>query len=111
MRRSAEEYFHVKPENLNCAQAVLKAYQEEFQIDEQEITAYKAWGGGRAKDGICGALFAAKNLLDNAENELLEKDFAAELGTIYCHELKQTKNTCIDCVRLADKLVEEKRVS
>lgn len=107
-RKKADEYFHIKPENLNCAQSVLKAFQDEFNISEQEIAEYRAWGGGRAENGVCGALFAAKRLFNQTENASLEKDFALDLGTIYCRELKQSKKACIDCVRLADKLVEER---
>lgn len=62
-RISSEKYFHVLPQNLNCAQAVLKGFQNEFQISEKEIEEYRAWGGGRAEGGVCGALFAAERLL------------------------------------------------
>ena len=106
-RKKADEYFHAKPENFNCAQAVLKAFQDEFDISEQEIAAYKAYGGGRAENGICGALFAAKRLSKQSEKESLEKEFVSELGTIYCRELKLSGKACLDCVRLADSLVEK----
>ena len=107
-RKKSVEYFHARPENFNCAQAVLKAFQDEFSISEDEIDEYKAWGGGRAKNGICGALFAAERLFDQTTNESLEKDFYAELGSIYCKELKHAKKACADCIRLVDELVEKR---
>ena len=36
-RINSDQYFHTLPGNLNCAQAVLKGFQNEFQITEQEI--------------------------------------------------------------------------
>jgi len=58
-RKKSVLYFHTTSENLNCAQAVLKGFQREFVISDQEIEDYCAWGGGSTKGGKCGALFAA----------------------------------------------------
>lgn len=57
-RKKSVLYFHTTSENLNCAQAVLKGFKEKFASDK-EIEDYRAWGGGSAKGGKCGALFAA----------------------------------------------------
>lgn len=108
MRKKSEEYFHVKPENFNCAQAVLKGFQKEFGINDQTIEEFRAWGGGRAQDGICGALFTAEYLLGEEEKALLRDEFKAEMGTISCRELKQNKKACVACVRLADNLVQNR---
>lgn len=104
-RLKAETFFHKEPENLNCAQSVLKAFQKEFDVSDEKIAEYKAFGGGRAEGGICGALFAAKYLLQEHEAEL-EEAFKTKLGYITCKELKANKVDCISCVACADKLVE-----
>lgn len=41
-RTKYEEYFRVLPQNLNCAQAVLKGVQQEFEITNQEIEEFLA---------------------------------------------------------------------
>ena len=43
-RIKSETYFHSLPENLNCAQAILKGFQKEFDITDQEIEEFRAWG-------------------------------------------------------------------
>jgi len=107
-RKRSEEYFHVLPEKLNCAQAVLKGFQKEFEISDCEIEEYRAWGGGRVEGGTCGALFAANRLLHQAGKESIEKEFRLIAGHTCCQEIKQGGFPCLDCVRIADELVEKK---
>ena len=66
-RNKSLSYFHIPPESLNCAQAILKGFQQEFGITDQEIEEFRNNGGGRAEGGICGALFAAEKLLRNCQ--------------------------------------------
>ena len=49
LRKKSEKYFHAIPEQLNCAQAVLKGFQKEFDITDQEIEEFRAWGGDEPK--------------------------------------------------------------
>ncbi|NDV47703.1 redox-active protein [Paludibacter sp. 221] len=107
-RKKSEEYFHKQPDNFNCAQTILKGFQADFNVPESMIEDYRAYGGGRAKDGICGALFAAESLLESSEKEFLEKQFAAKLGSVYCRELKKLKTPCVECVRFADELIQKR---
>ena len=106
-RKRADKYFHEKPENLNCAQAILKAFSTEFNVDAQEIAEYKAHGGGRAPGGICGALFSAQQLLGESEKERLVAEFQQQFGTIDCLELKKSGVPCADFVAFVDKQVED----
>ena len=105
MKKKAEDFFHKKPENWNCAQAILKAYQEEFNISDSEIEDFRAFGGGRAKDGICGALFAAEKLLQKRNSDSIKNDFEKEVGSLFCKEIKAKKFPCEACVKIADKLL------
>ena len=105
-RIKSELYFHKQPENLNCAQAILKGFQKEFDITDNEIEEYRAWGGGRAQDGICGALFSAERLLRQAGKPGISEEFNKMAGGIHCLSIKKTKFPCIDCVRIADELIE-----
>ena len=106
MKKKSEDFFHKKPENWNCAQAILKAYQEEFNISDSEIEDFRAFGGGRAKDGICGALFAAEKLLQERDSGSIKNDFEKEVGSLFCKEIKAKKFPCADCVRIADELLK-----
>ena len=107
-RIKSEEYFHVLPEKSNCAQAILKGFQKEFSITDQEIEEYRAWGGGRAQGGICGALFSAERLLKQAGKTGITEEFNSIVGETQCLPIKALKFPCIDCVRLADKLIEKR---
>jgi hypothetical protein len=106
-RTKSHLYFHVLPENLNCAQALLKGFQKEFDIADCEIEEYRAWGGGRAEAGMCGALFAAERLLCQVGKESVIQEFQKQAGSTLCKEIKANKFSCSECVRIADELVEK----
>jgi hypothetical protein len=107
IRKKSEEYFHVLPENLNCAQAVLKGFQNEFNISDAEIEEYRAWGGGRAEGGVCGAVFSAERILRQAGKESIIEEFLQKTGSLLCSDIKEKKFTCLELVRMADELLEE----
>lgn len=96
-------------ERYNCAQAILKGFQEKFSVPQEKIDEFKAYGGGRSEGGFCGALFAAKSLLgDNPEIKELEKRFAEETGGTRCRELRKlNKVSCAGCVGAAAELLHE----
>jgi hypothetical protein len=106
-RLNSYHYFHAQPENLNCAQAILKGFQKEFEISNQEIEEYRAWGGGRAEGGMCGALFAAERLLRQIGKESVIEDFRQKTGSVLCADIKAKQFTCAEYVRIADELVEK----
>ncbi len=73
------------------------------------IDSYSAYGGGRAEDGLCGALYAAKTLLNDPEKtELLKKEFSVKAGSVKCREIMKLKKLpCADCVDLAAQIVDK----
>ena len=106
-RKKSDSYFHVLPEKLNCAQSILKGFQKEFNISEQEIEDYRAWGGGRAEGGVCGAVFAADRLLRQIGMDWVAEEFKHVTGSLLCTYIKEKKFTCAELVRLADELIEK----
>ncbi len=107
IRITAESYFHTAPENYNCAQAILKGFEQEFSVDKAQIDAFRAFGGGRTPLGICGALFAAQQLAPQyADN--LQTEFIKQCGSASCREMKQQRKvSCEECVKTADRLLTE----
>jgi hypothetical protein len=73
------------------------------------IDSYSAYGGGRAEDGLCGALYAAKTQInDPKKTGLLNKEFLKKTGSVKCREIMKLKKLpCADCVDLAAKIVDE----
>lgn len=108
MVEKAKEYFHGK-EEYNCVQAVLKTLQQEYNISEEMIGEGKAYGGGRARDGVCGALYAME-MVDKDMYNKIEKDFEKEAGSIKCLDIKDMeKLSCRSCVGYAvERVIEEK---
>jgi len=109
-RIKSHHYFHTFPDNLNCAQAVLKGFQKEFKISDKEIEEYRAWGGGRAEGGMCGALFAVERLLRQIGKESVIEEFRKKTGSVLCSDIKEKQFTCAEYVRIADELVENQIV-
>lgn len=108
-RVKAEEFFHRPPQCYGCSQAVLLGFTEEFGVTESDIEEFGGWRGGRAPEGTCGALYAANVMLERRGLPTVTEEFRAVAGSDKCKEIKGgSKYPCIDCVRLADRLVEER---
>ena len=91
------------PERNNCAQAVLIAYANHADVDQGCIQRFSQFGRGRAPDGECGALFAAKSLLeDESTRRSLEEAFILAAGSAQCRQIRRLgRLSCTQCVQAA----------
>ena len=89
-------------EKMNCAQAIIKAFQGNYAIGEDEIKKYMAHGGGRAPDGVCGAVYAARELLIKHHPEKIKEfdQFIIGLaGSDKCLEIRKLRKlSCLGCI-------------
>jgi hypothetical protein len=106
MKNRALEIFGRPPERMNCAEAVVCAYQEVSGETAIAISEMKRLGSGRAPGGLCGALHAACTIApDKAER--LKARFAEIAGSVVCKEIKRAKqHPCEFCVSEAAQLLE-----
>jgi hypothetical protein len=104
----AKGLFHGE-DKLNCAQAVLKVFQPCTDVTDEDIASYANAGGGKAPEGVCGALYAAQVLLD--DNQLttqLRRQFDESAGASTCKPIRKKKMmSCKDCVAFAAEFVEK----
>ena len=106
MKNHALKVFRQPPEHLNCAQSVLHAWREVTGDTSIALAGLKPLGGGRAPDGLCGALHAAC-LAAPKQAEALKQNFATRLGSLYCKELRAAKmHPCETCIGHAAELLE-----
>jgi hypothetical protein len=106
MKDQALKVFRQPPERLNCAQSVLHGWREISGDTSIALADLKPFGGGRAPDGLCGALHMACMVAPN-QAEALKLSFAARLGSLYCKELRAAKvHPCETCVVQATELLE-----
>jgi hypothetical protein len=106
MKHRALAVFRQPPHRLNCAQSVLHAFQEVTGKTNLSLADLKPFGGGRAPDGLCGALHAACAIVPDKAEEL-KSQFAARLGSLYCRELRAARqHPCEVCVSHAADLIE-----
>lgn len=105
--KKAGDLFH-GAEGYNCSQAVLKAFADVHDIDETVVKEHKAFGGGRAADGLCGALYSVKTLLgEGAEFEALADQFCEIAGSTRCREIRKINRlSCKKCVETAATLLQ-----
>jgi len=96
-----------KKERLNCAQSVMRAFQPHPNITDEDILHAKHLGGGRAEEGLCGALYSALRLTDEPPaRQRLRDAFVAETGSDKCREIRRAGRVpCVECVRLAAHLL------
>ncbi len=99
---TALEFFTATPRKHNCAQAVMAAHGG----SQQDVEDCAFCGGGRAPDGLCGALYAAIQLHPEAE-EAIKLRFATTCGALTCREIKMNAKTpCADCVANASAILD-----
>ena len=55
---------------LNCAQAIAEAFREEYGfITEKTVKTFKKMGHGKAPNGVCGMLYAAKYITNRSSGK------------------------------------------
>ncbi|MCX7710908.1 MAG: C-GCAxxG-C-C family protein [Clostridia bacterium] len=88
---------------MNCAQAVISAFQEKYELDEDTVELFRAYGGGRAPGGVCGAFYAVKYILEHCGDAKriaeLEQYFSGCAGSLKCNDIRQARTlSCVECV-------------
>jgi hypothetical protein len=107
MKHPALDAFRRPPLQHNCAQAVLHGYQAVSGDRTLAVEDFAGLGGGRAPEGLCGALYAATRIAPLA-TDALKKEFVRRTGSITCKELKGClRQPCVVCVATAAELLEE----
>lgn len=94
---------------MNCAQAVLYAFKDKCGLGEEVLEVYKGYGSGMAPGGLCGAVFAAKHILGQADIAKV-KDFEAyflqHAGALNCRDIRSRKKlSCVKCVEQSSKFI------
>jgi len=99
----AANFYMQVPKEYNCAQTVAKAFGRDDLLET-----LKSCGGGRAPNGLCGALHSALLLVPEGEQETVKQRFFEEVGEIHCKPIRKAGQTkCVDCVRTAAGLLEQ----
>lgn len=94
-----------RKEGLNCAQSILRAFQQYRAITEKDIIDAERFGSGQAEEGLCGALYVALQLTSPPPaRDRLRNAFVAKAGSDKCAEISVS---CVECVRLAASLLVE----
>jgi hypothetical protein len=107
MKKSAIE--HYKNRRGNCAQAVALAWKDKKQPDTDLHVHFAEMGGGKAPEGLCGALHAACELAGEKNQEKLKSEFSRLAdGHTTCRDIRRNRvMPCIDCVAMAAGILEE----
>jgi hypothetical protein len=102
----AQSKYHGK-EKFNCTQAVLVAFQEETGMTDADIASYSNTGGGKAEGGICGAAYAAKQVLkDSGIHPHIDELFNTKAGSSCCRQIRERGQlSCEECVALAARFI------
>ena len=94
----------------NCAQAVIAGFKDKFSLEDELVATFAAYGGGKAPEGCCGALYAAQQILKNesaAEIEKCNAEFIKSAGSSKCKEIRSMKKlSCVGCVETGAEILE-----
>lgn len=106
VRKSLNAYLK---ERLNCAQSVMRGFQEICEVTDAQIEDVKTMGHGKAEGGICGALYSAMLLAgDENARKNLHGEFVGKAGSDKCREIRSAQRlSCGECVALASSLLLE----
>ncbi|MBR5894435.1 MAG: hypothetical protein IKZ13_02690 [Akkermansia sp.] len=93
--------FREPPYMYNCAQTICAAFNRDDLLEPM-----KACGGGRAPEGMCGALYGAIQVAPERAEEL-KAAFIEKNGAWKCCDLKggAQRVACQQCVAVAAQLV------
>ena len=98
----------------NCAQAVIAGFKDKFSLEDELVASFAGYGGGKAPEGCCGALYAAQHVLKSASSEEIEKcneAFIKAAGSNKCREIRSMKKlVCLGCVEKAAEFLENSHV-
>ncbi|MCY1635710.1 C-GCAxxG-C-C family (seleno)protein [Marinifilum sp. D737] len=107
---TALKYFHKPPGYYNCAQAIFKAFQEEYKITNNQIVELAKFGNGKAPNGYCGAYFAALELIKDKPDlkDEFTKRFQEKSDHLTCFDIRFNYTmSCKNLVKLAANLLNE----
>jgi hypothetical protein len=99
-------------QRMNCAQSVLSAFKDNFSINDEIFEKFNNFGGGRAPDGLCGALYAVKYIISKQQEDKekiaeLEEYFIEHAGALECSNIKGMKKlSCVGCVEKSSEFLE-----
>ena len=96
---------------MNCAQSILSAFKEKFNLEDDLVDSFKVCGGGRAPDGVCGAYYAAKSIIDRGDKENadeLKRYFLENAGALECSNIRGLRKlSCVGCVEKCSEFLEK----
>lgn len=122
----AREYYS-KDYDLNCAETIIYAANEEYDLNltGETLKSMAAFGGGMAIESVCGAatgaiavigiIFTHKRAHESEKIKHLTSEFMnkfeSELGTLNCRELKERYRNedarCIKMIETAASILDE----
>ncbi len=96
---------------MNCSQSVASAFKEKLNLEDGLVESFKACGGGNAPGGVCGAYYAARQILDKNDKEKgkeFEQYFMENAGAMECSNIKSLKKlSCIGGVEKSAGFLKE----
>lgn len=108
----AKAHYLGKPghQKLNCAQTIAHAFRRKYDLGDDVIMRLGVCGGGRAPDGQCGSLYAAKLILEKEAPHRLadcEKALLERAGSVRCREIRKLNRlSCAGCVEKVAEFVD-----
>ena len=109
----AKAHYIGKPgyRKLNCAQTIAHAFKDRFDLSEDDVERFGVSGGGRAPDGQCGSLYAAKVMLEKAHPTRIkdcEDALLSSAGSTKCRGIRASKKlSCVGCVEKVAACIEK----
>jgi hypothetical protein len=107
MEQTASDHFNSR--RGNCAQAVALAWKDKKDPGSTHAEAFVSAGRGRAPEGLCGALHAARELAGEPHKDQLTTLFKEKAsGYTACRDIRRNRvMPCADCVGLAAGLLDK----
>ncbi|HKL21933.1 MAG TPA: C-GCAxxG-C-C family (seleno)protein [Tichowtungia sp.] len=99
---------HFKSRRGNCAQAVALAWKEKRNAQSVQAEQFASHGGGRAPQGFCGALHAARELAGAKKDTVTEQFKLQAEGHTACRDIRRNRiMPCTACVEAAAGILEK----
>ncbi len=106
----ATELYHHPELKFNCAQAIAYKWATSEHESESKALEFQKYGGGKAPEGACGALYAGLERLtgNSSAQESLKSRFNHSATSLACRDIRKINQlSCKGCVELVDNFLAE----
>lgn len=112
VEKAKKLFLGIDCKNQNCYLSVVHAFQHQVMLHQDDLQKGLKFSAGRAPDGLCGAVYAVKKILEmhhiSDSFQHFADYFIQNYGALKCKEIRSLKKIpCVKCVEEAATYLDQ----